>query len=140
MARTTSRTSIAPQSRNSPTKIPMRGRRCAFSRTAAKPASTSASAPTSPSVTAGTGPSTPATSSAETSVTRAISPNTRSAPEMASSTPVRTPATRTPPFSTQLVTTFVAVSSSAERASDGWITACAGRVIVTAVAATTAPA
>ena len=45
-----------------------------------------------------------------------------------------------PPPSTQLETTFVAVSSSAERASDGTITACAGRVMVTAVAATTAPA
>ena len=49
-------------------------------------------------------------------------------------------ASSTPPLSTQLETTFVAVSSSAERASDGTITACAGRVIVTAVAATTAPA
>jgi hypothetical protein len=46
----------------------------------------------------------------------------------------------TPPPSTQLETTFVAVSSSAERASDGTIAACAGRVMVTAVAATTAPA
>ncbi len=43
-------------------------------------------------------------------------------------------------LSTQLETTFVAVSSSAERASEGTITACAGRLIVMAVDATTAPA
>ena len=62
-----------------------------------------------------------------------MSPKTTSTPETVSRTPVSALATSTPTPSTQLETTFVAVSSSAERASDGTITACAGRVIVTAV-------
>ena len=69
-----------------------------------------------------------------------MSANTDSTPEMVSRTPAIMLATSTPPFSTQLEMTFVAVSSSADRASDGTITAWAGRVIVTDVDATTAPA
>jgi hypothetical protein len=69
-----------------------------------------------------------------------MAPKICSTPVTASRRPVSPLASSTPPPSTQLETTLVAVSSSAERASDGTITACAGRVIVTAVAATTAPA
>ena len=82
----------------------------------------------------------PRTSTADTSAATAIVPNTALVPETARMMPVSALATRAPPFSTQLDTTFAAVSSSGERASDGMITACAGRVIVTAVAASTAPA
>ena len=120
---------------------PMSSRRCECSRSAAKPASASCRPPSSSlPATDGAGPSIRTTSSAETSSRAATSPKIRSTPATARRTPVSALASSTPTLSTHPETTFVAVSSSAERASDGTITACAGRVIVIAVDAITAPA
>ena len=62
------------------------------------------------------------------------------APPRPSRTPASAGATSTLRLSIQPATTFAAVSSSGVRASDGRSTACAGRVTVTAVAATAASA
>ena len=131
--------SSAPTSRNSPISKDTRTRRCECSASARKPPRASSSAP-APSGATGLTPLTRATRSADPNATNAITANTASTPETVSSTPAIMLATRTPPFSTQLETTLVAVSSSADRAREGTITACAGRVMVTAVDATTAPA
>ena len=60
--------------------------------------------------------------------------------EIAKRTPVSAGPARVLTCSTQLATTFVAVSSSGTRARDGVTAACVGRVMVTAVAATVAHA
>ncbi len=57
----------------------------------------------------------------------------------ASASPTPPPATRRLKLSTQPSTTFVAVSSLTSRVSAGTSAAWAGRVVTTAVAATTAP-
>src|SRR5439155_24559621 len=89
---------------------------------------------------AASGPGTGATMSADASATTAITAKTVPAPPAASRTPARAGATSMDRLSIQPEATFAAVSSSGVRASAGVTTACAGRVMVTAVAATAARA
>ncbi len=81
-----------------------------------------------------------ATRTAAAPATTAMTAKTAPAPPTPSRTPASAGATRTLRLSIQPATTFAAVSSSGVRASDGRSTACAGRVTVTAVAATAASA
>jgi hypothetical protein len=86
------------------------------------------------------GPRMPRTTAAEANATTAIVAKTMPGLQTSSRTPATAGATSTLALSIHPETTFVAVSSSGERASAGTRAACVGRVIVTAVAATAASA
>ena len=89
---------------------------------------------------AGAGPRIGATTTAAAAPSAAITAKTVPGLETASSTPVAAGAASTLVLSTQPERTFAAVSSSGVRASAGSSVACAGRVSVTAVAASAAHA
>jgi hypothetical protein len=76
-----------------------------------------------------------ATRSDEPSVTTAMTANTQPGPVVARSTPETAGAVSMATLSVHPETTFDAVSSSGRRARCGTSAVCAGRVIVTAVAA-----
>ena len=81
-----------------------------------------------------------ATSSAEPSVTADMTAKTQPGPAVARSTPATAGAVSMATLSVHPETTFEAVSSSGRRARCGTSAVCAGRVIVTAVAARAARA